>query len=246
MLTNSARYITSLRRGPRLTWLVPCTCALATILLCSANTRQAARYDAIDIGPLPRVGDDVEPRINASGEISCWRAMPDRTIHAFILKGGLAQDIGTLAGSDTSISARANAQGQSVGWSISGKNFLDSGATTHAFLYSHSRMLDLGTLGGRDSKAMYINESGETVGQSSLPDESVHAFLYRGAKLEDLGTLPGGTYSVAYAINKSGLIAGAAETSNHLIHAVTWTQQRLLDLGTASRRAPQPCPGAER
>lgn len=200
----------------------------------SSDRTSVAEYEAIDIGPLLRSGAaDAAPRINASGEISYWQAMADQTIHAFTCKGGRTQDLGTLEGFASSATTRANARGQKIGWSISSKNLLDSGATTHAFLYSQDKMVDLRTLGGRDSKAMDVDASGQAVGMSSLPDGSVHGFLYREGKLEDLGTLPGGTYSAAYAINSNGLIAGAAETATHLVHAVIWNnRRRLIDLGT--------------
>jgi probable HAF family extracellular repeat protein len=191
-----------------------------------------ARYEVTDIGVLPWVSDDVSARINSSGQISWWQAEPDRTIHAFTSNRGSLEDLGTLDGFRSSIACSLNARGDIVGWSVSGKNLVDSLATTHAFVYSHARMLDISTLGGRDSRAMGINESGEVVGWSSVSESSRHAFRYRGGKLEDLGTLPGGTFSAAYAISSSGLIAGAAETANHLIHAVTWAGIAIADLGT--------------
>ena len=153
-------------------------------------------------------------------------------IHAAAWTSRSQQDIGTLAGFASSIAARANGHGQIIGWSVSGKNLVDSRATTHAYLSTGTQLLDLGTLGGRDSKAMDINESGQVVGVSSLPDESRHAFLYRAGRLVDLGALPGGAFSAAYAINNYGLITGAAETPTHLVHAVIWRKHRIVDLGT--------------
>ena len=208
--------------------------ALSFTLLasCLSAAPPNQRYEVIDIGILPWVSDDVAPHISAAGEISWWQAGPDQAIHAFAWRSGSLQDIGTLEAFASSIGCRGNTQGQMVGWSVTGKNLVDSRATTHAFLYTRSQMVDLGTLGGRDSKATDINESGQVVGSASLADKSRHAFVYRGGKLDDLGTLPGGTFSAAYAINNNGLIAGAAETSTHLVHAVIWSNRQLVDLGT--------------
>jgi probable HAF family extracellular repeat protein len=197
-----------------------------------ARSDRDVRYAVRDLGPLPWVGDDVLAKIADSGQISLWRATADGTVHAFTLKAGSEHDLGTLNGHASSISRDINAQGQIVGYSVSGKNLVDSLATAHGFVYSRLRMLDVGTLGGRDSQATAINEPGQVVGVSSLPDKTRHAFLYSQGKLTDLGTLPGGDYSTANDINTSGIIAGAAETATHSIHAVVWTGSTLRDMGT--------------
>ncbi|HTU45471.1 MAG TPA: hypothetical protein VMF91_10440 [Bryobacteraceae bacterium] len=189
-------------------------------------------YEVVDVGALPWVSDDVAPRLSASGEISWWQATPDRIIHASAWASASPRNIGTLEGFASSIASGANGKGQFVGWSVSGRNLVDSRATTHAFLFTESQMVDLGTLGGRDSKAVGINEAGQVVGSASLPDQSRHAFIYQAGKLVDLGTLPGGAFSAAYAINNHGLVVGAAETFTHLVHAVIWRDNRVADLGT--------------
>lgn len=194
-----------------------------------------AFYTVRDLGPLPWVGGDVLPRISDSGEIASWRATTDGTVHACALNAGSEHDLGTLKGYVSSVSRAVNAQGQIVGWSVSGRNLVDSLATTHAFLYSRDRMLDLGTLGGRDSQAIGINDAGQIVGVSALQDKTRHAFLFRQGKLTDLGTLPGGGYSTANSINRRGVIVGAAETAAHLIHAVMWSSNKVQDLGTLQR-----------
>lgn len=219
----------------RLRFLPPIAGMLAASYLIAAQPATApltASYEAVDIGTLPWVSYDVAPHINVSGVISWWQPAPGDVMHAFAWANGALEDLGTLDSFAASVASRANYQGQTIGWSVSGKNLVDSGATTHAFLYAGSRMIDLGTLGGRDSRAADINAQGRVVGSASLADGSVHAFLYREGKLEDLGTLPGGSFSAAYAINAAGLIVGAAETPTHLIHAALWKDSHLVDLGT--------------
>lgn len=66
---------------------------------------------------------------------------------------------------------------------------------------------DLGTLGGTQTYASGINNSGQVVGTSELPDSSSHAFLYSDGRMTDLGTL-GGFGSFAVDINDRGQVAG--------------------------------------
>lgn len=79
-------------------------------------------------------------------------------------------------------------------------------------------MRDLGSLGGANSQASDINDAGQIVGESELPDPGPgglqwrRAFLYEGIPgingvMHDLGTL-GGPGSYANAINNLGFIVG--------------------------------------
>ncbi|MBV9759957.1 MAG: hypothetical protein JO340_05290 [Acidobacteriaceae bacterium] len=219
----------------KLHWILPVIGGLAgsyPTIAAPPSARPQPVYEAVDVGMLPWVSYDVAPHLSASGVISWWQPGLDGAIHAFVWTHGSLQDLGTLASFAASIASRTNRMGETIGWSVSGRNLVDSGATTRAFLHSGSQTIDLGTLGGRDSRAADINDKGEIAGSASLSDGSVHAFIYREGKLKDLGTLPGGSFSAAYAINAAGVIAGAAETSTHLIHAVLWNDDHVLDLGT--------------
>lgn len=71
-------------------------------------------------------------------------------------------------------------------------------------------MTDLGTMSGTTySYALSINDSGQAVGNSSIPYPDVsHAVLFSNGTVTDLGDLPGATSSWANCINNSGQAVG--------------------------------------
>jgi probable HAF family extracellular repeat protein len=90
---------------------------------------------------------------------------------------------------------------------------------------------DLGTLGGTfQNVATGINSSGQVVGDSFLPGDSVvHAFLYSNGVMIDLGVLAP-TNSDALGINNSGQVVGEFTASDGLFHAFLYSNGSLLDL----------------
>jgi probable HAF family extracellular repeat protein len=75
--------------------------------------------------------------------------------------------------------------------------------------------VDIGTLGGTTSQANGLNDSGEVVGWSLLPDKAKHAFSWTSSGgMQDLSTFPGGgDASIAFAVNNAGVIVGSADVS---------------------------------
>jgi probable HAF family extracellular repeat protein len=69
-------------------------------------------------------------------------------------------------------------------------------------------MRELGTLGGRSSAASAVNDAGQVVGASEMPDRRWHAFLHDGARMVDLGALIGYGNSYATGINAAGHVVG--------------------------------------
>src|SRR5947209_19266758 len=78
-----------------------------------------------------------------------------------------------------------------------------------------AEIMDLGTLGGPSSRATAVNNEGQVVGFSGVPDSfAAHAFLYSSGHMQDLGTIAGGAASAAYAINNSGEVVGQTDVSS--------------------------------
>jgi probable HAF family extracellular repeat protein len=78
-----------------------------------------------------------------------------------------------------------------------------------------AEIFDLGTLGGTSSRATAVNDAGQVVGFSGVPDSfAAHGFLYSSGHMKDLGTIGGGAASAAYAINNSGEVVGQTDISS--------------------------------
>ncbi|SRR5712692_15303 len=94
---------------------------------------------------------------------------------------------------------------------------------------------DLGTLGGASSGACGLNDRGQVVGFSSLPNGESHAFLWSDCGMTDLGTLPGLGFSEARNINSRGQVVGdsTVELFTPPYHAALWERNgEIVPLGT--------------
>jgi len=103
---------------------------------------------------------------------------------------------------------------------------------------------DLGVLGdGSESKALAINNIGQTTGESFIgppapyPEERFHAFLYDNDVMIDIGTLEvdDATNSIAFDINEIGHIVGRSNYDGGSFwqkHAFVYNDGVMIDLGT--------------
>jgi len=165
----------------------------------------------------------------------------------FLWEHGEMRDLGTLGGPDTFPEAM-NDRGQIVGWSYTNSSPNANGGfacppgvpTQDPFFWDRGEMVDIGSFGGTCGQAIFINNSGQVVGTSSLAgNQTTHAFLWERGVLKDIGTL-GGINAQADWISDSGLIVGRADVSlqsaDH--HAFLWKNGAMTDLGIL---APWPC-----
>jgi probable HAF family extracellular repeat protein len=94
---------------------------------------------------------------------------------------------------------------------------------------------ELPGLGDGESQANDINQSGQIVGWSVLPDFGRRAVLWDGEEIRDLGTL-GGDWSEALATNDAGDVVGSADVPGDggvpAWHAFLWRDRQTHDLGT--------------
>jgi probable HAF family extracellular repeat protein len=91
------------------------------------------------------------------------------------------------------------------------------------------RYENLGNLGGSHAygsfgfKELGINDAGQVVGYSYMPDSATHAFVKSpGQAMQDLGNIPGSTENRASCINNQGIIGGWYRDSSFVYHGCEW------------------------
>jgi len=134
-------------------------------------------------------------------------------------KPGQIQVLPPFPGDSVAAALAINDNGQVVG--ISGVCQVPSvffpGFGVHAVLWQHGTISEPAgppMRGTMSNSANAINNRGQVVGESNLPDDSAtHAFLLEKGVLTDLGTLPGDLNSTANDINSKGQVVGTFATS---------------------------------
>jgi probable HAF family extracellular repeat protein len=110
-----------------------------------------------------------------------------------------------------------------------------TGASAPSYALPPYSITDLGTLGGAGSYALDINNLGQVVGASTLPNEPLtHAYVYSNGTMTDLGSLGAGS-SGAAGINDAGQIVGGTSVTNDRNgpqHGFLYSNGVMRDIGT--------------
>ncbi|HJZ83303.1 MAG TPA: hypothetical protein VKD91_23240 [Pyrinomonadaceae bacterium] len=171
---------------------------------------------------------------------SAFRVRFTQTAYAAAPATYMVVDLDTLGGS-TSYAQSINNLGQITGASTLPGDPTDplGDPITHGCLFSNGQIIDLGTLGGYSSGAIGINDTGQVVGDSFPPGNSMayggfahHAFLYSGGVMTDLGTLGGQYGSSATGINNSGQVVGQADLPSGPLRGFIYSNGVMLEIPT--------------
>src|SRR5271157_4171321 len=168
---NGANTLSQGERGLALAVLAFCLLAQAGLLklglpvafaatgeTASNSPTPAPRYEVVDLGTIQSVAADVVPGLSASGNIVTWRQGDSQAFSAVLYEGNTQKLLLPPKGYRNSFAYSVNDSGNSVGWSNTTLNPVDSASTVHATFFSKDRVVDLGTLGGLRSQAYAINE----------------------------------------------------------------------------------------
>jgi probable HAF family extracellular repeat protein len=157
-------------------------------------------------------------------------------------RGGVTE-LATVPGDGVGTGLAINNKGQVAGssgdCSVFNVQFLIPIHPLHALFWEEDGTpIEIPSFGGIQpafgNSAMGINDSGQVVGFSTLPDNvTFHGFLWNQhtGRLVDLGTAAGMPSSAAIAINDSGVAVGVSQDSMNLV-ATVWEHQKAEDLNT--------------
>lgn len=166
----------------------------------------------------PYATESIAYAVNDAGQV-VGTALPrgGYPLHGFVWQHGVMRDLGTLGGNGEATVAYDIANtGQIVGSSQT------AAGQTQAFTWTAGVMRDLGTLGGNHSSAHGVNERGQVVGASRIPNSphpanAGHAVLWTNGLTVDLNeqviNLPADlALETARDINDNGVIIGTTCT----------------------------------
>jgi len=198
----------------------------------------AQTYTVTDLGTLSGFSSSLAYDNNSSGQITgcsdnsivptvpCTTNIP-ADAYLWSSSGGM-QDLGHLAGDDSSAGYVVNDSGEVVGYSANTQT-----GVTHGVLWPQSGgMIDLGTLPGGNgySVADAITSKGVIVGESVVSNGDVHAVLWTKSgttyHIHDKGQMPKAPYTDPYDINENLQVTGIAyfNQAGTRYHAFLWSK----------------------
>ena len=184
--------------------------------------------------------------LNASNQIVGSSATTNGDFHAFVVVGGVMQDLNAVAQSAglTLTAARAiNASGIIAGWGI-------TNGALQAFQLNGTNLAVIPLLqGATNGYASAINNSSSVVGACGTTN-GLRAFLWQNGVLSDLNdriaTNSGWVLREANGINDSGQIVGWGNINGE-VHAFLLTPNQAPTVSiTSSSECIMPCAGGER
>ena len=149
----------------------------------------------------------VATALNDSGVAVGYSYLNSGNRHAFVYRGGLMTDLGSLGGYSGALAI--NSSGMIAGFASQTPN-----GSSRAVVWQNNSILDISN--GLESEARGINEFGQVVGEAMTPLGNRQAFLWDNGTSQYLGTLPTGRNSEAYSINNQGDIVGTADVISSL------------------------------
>lgn len=140
--------------------------------------------------------------INDSGVAVGYSYINSNNRHAFVYRGGIMTDLGSLGGYSGALAI--NNSGIIAGFSSQTSNGFE-----RAVVWQNNSILDISN--GLESEARGVNNGGQVVGETETPLGNRQGFLWSDGTERYLGTLPTGLNSEAYSINNQGDVVGTAD-----------------------------------
>ncbi|HEX5716163.1 MAG TPA: hypothetical protein VF179_08390 [Thermoanaerobaculia bacterium] len=221
---------------------------IVSVTLASALLAGSARAGEYHVKNLPSIGGTVSRgnSINNRGWVAGYSNLAgDQSRHATLWLDGVAVDLGTLGGPNSSvtwpvknnrgliagISQTATPDPLGENWSCSAffPPATATGFTCLGFVWEDGEMRALPTLGGNNGFATGANNRGEVVGwaENNVQDPTCvppqvlqfRAVIWgpRDGQIQELLPLPGDTSSAATAINNKGQVVGISGTCDQAV-----------------------------
>jgi probable HAF family extracellular repeat protein len=227
----------------------------------SATGQPTVRYQVADLGTFGGPFS-IAFGLNAAGRIGGAAALPDGSVHPFLLRGQKATktDLGTLGGPNAQASPPNGRDEVPIVSETSTPDPLKEdfcGFGNHLVCLGalwNGAMTPLPTLGGNNALAVLVNDRSQVIGvaENAKHDPSCAApqvldfeavvWGPNPGEIHGLPPLPGDTVGFALGINNRGQVVGSSGTCDNTIvtavglfvgpHAVLWDNGSVESLGT--------------